>query len=354
MKIAVLSDIHANYPALQAVWQHAKDRAERFWFLGDVAGYGPNPVECLDWLCANVNDEEWVLGNHDAMLLALSLRERWKEDWEGDIDSQNKAKERNGFAFRELAAVENPERRYLSEEEKKQIAIGGAANSKRPHRVIAALRLNLEAIAKSNEAKTFWQRTFTESWSLPKMFPSEGVDYWLVHASRLPGEQMDPYIYPWSIVPPYLPPAQNLLPPEIAELRAVFARTNRPLCQWHGHTHVAYLVALDDPQDAIQPLSVKINTPYKLGKAITLVNPGSVGQPRNGDDRACYAVLDTDERVITFHRVTYPKKKTLRQLSAEGYPNEVEVLLNDSPYVKDGGETWEKNFKEQKEDGRPD
>lgn len=347
MKIAVLSDIHANYSALEAVCQHAKDRAERFWFLGDVVGYGPHPVECLNWLRANVKDAEWVLGNHDAMLLALSLRERWKKDWEGDADSQNKAKEQNRFAFRELAEVENPECPYLSEDEKKQLTAAGAADGKRPHRVVAALRLNLEAIAESNEAKTFWQKTFTESRREPKMIPSKSVDYWLVHASRLPDEQMGPYIYPWSM-PPYRPP--HYLVGEINELRGIFSQTKRPLCQWHGHTHVAYLVTLNDPQDAIEPLSVKINTPYKLGKAITLVNPGSVGQPRNGDDRACYAVLDTEERTVTFHRVPYPKEKTLRLLRRKGYPPEVVDLLRDSPYVKDGGETWEKNFKEQKDD----
>ncbi len=351
MKIAVLSDIHANYPALEAVCQHAQDRAERFWFLGDMVGYGPYPVECLNWLRANVKDEEWVLGNHDAMLLALSLRERWKKDWEGDDDAQNKAKEQNGFAFRELAEVENHEQRYISQKEKEyQLATAGAAVGKRPHRVIAALRLNLEAIAESNEAKTFWQKTFTESRSKPKMIPLSGIDYWLVHASRLPDEQMGHYVYPWSMPPYPLERNPHVLPPEINELRAVFAQSQRQICQWHGHTHVAYLVTLDDPQEAIQPLSVKINTPYKLGKAITLVNPGSVGQPRNGDDRACYAVLDTEERTITFHRVPYPKEKTLRLLRGKGYPNEVVDLLRDSPYVKDGGEAWEKNFKEQKDD----
>src|SRR3989304_2695012 len=101
MRVAILSDIHANYFALEAVREHAlqKQRVECFWYLGDIVGYGPQPVECLDWLRSEVSNDHWVLGNHDAMLLGLDIRERWTED----ADAQIRAKEKNRFAFQELA-----------------------------------------------------------------------------------------------------------------------------------------------------------------------------------------------------------------------------------------------------------
>ncbi len=65
MKLLILSDIHANWPALEAVL-----RAEGSWdavaFCGDVVDYGPNPVECLRWIAGHA--EFRVRGNHDNAL----------------------------------------------------------------------------------------------------------------------------------------------------------------------------------------------------------------------------------------------------------------------------------------------
>ena len=70
---AVLSDIHANFVALEAVEKDAQKFAEnngyaspRFICLGDVVDYGPQPNECMDWIKKNVStDRRLVLGNHD-------------------------------------------------------------------------------------------------------------------------------------------------------------------------------------------------------------------------------------------------------------------------------------------------
>ncbi|HWG85043.1 MAG TPA: metallophosphoesterase, partial [Deinococcales bacterium] len=71
MRTLVLGDIHANAPALEAVLAHA--RAQRFddvVFVGDAVGYGPHPVEVLDWLQAL--NARCVLGNHDVWLIGLA------------------------------------------------------------------------------------------------------------------------------------------------------------------------------------------------------------------------------------------------------------------------------------------
>jgi predicted phosphodiesterase len=65
--IAILSDVHANLEALQAVWKDVMKRgAQKVYFLGDSVGYGPNPVEVLDFV---THFEFCLLGNHDEALL---------------------------------------------------------------------------------------------------------------------------------------------------------------------------------------------------------------------------------------------------------------------------------------------
>ncbi len=70
-KVAVISDVHANYQALQAVLAHADNQGVTdVWFLGDAVGYGPDPHRCLELLTKNVSHPNtcWVLGNHDKAL----------------------------------------------------------------------------------------------------------------------------------------------------------------------------------------------------------------------------------------------------------------------------------------------
>lgn len=314
MQIAVLSDIHANYPALEAVLKHAKRQgAERLWFLGDIVGYGPHPGQCLDWLRADVADGDWVLGNHDAMLLGLEIRERWH----GDELAHQRAKEQNYFAFRELSETEEPKQEAsydpLAHIDHSEIAQAEAEKTKE---AIAALRLNLDTLATHPAADAFWRTTFDQTRLGPKCNSIDGVEHWLVHASRLDSQQLGPYIYPW---------ATYLIDTEVKELQSLFAAQPESVCQWHGHTHVPYLATLNTPQldGHLQPICVEIGRPYPLGKSLTLANPGSVGQPRNGDRRACYAMLDTEVRTITFYRVRYDWEKTKHDLTRGGYPNGV-------------------------------
>jgi predicted phosphodiesterase len=76
MRCLVISDIHANLPALEAVLDDAKAHALNFdivWCLGDVVGYGPEPDECIDLL--RTLPHICLAGNHDwAVLGKLDLR----------------------------------------------------------------------------------------------------------------------------------------------------------------------------------------------------------------------------------------------------------------------------------------
>lgn len=65
MKVLILSDIHANYPALEAVLKKEKDY-DNLIFLGDVVDYGPHPKDCLKFIKSNA--DYYVMGNHDNAL----------------------------------------------------------------------------------------------------------------------------------------------------------------------------------------------------------------------------------------------------------------------------------------------
>lgn len=73
MRIAVLSDIHSNLEALEAVLEHAfTQRIDRYVCLGDVVGYGANPNECIS-LLSSLPQCPCVLGNHEAAVLGLPM-----------------------------------------------------------------------------------------------------------------------------------------------------------------------------------------------------------------------------------------------------------------------------------------
>ena len=71
MRVLVMSDIHANLPALQAVLANAQGAYDAVWCLGDVVGYGPNPNECTDTVRALPN-LTCLRGNHDLAALGAA------------------------------------------------------------------------------------------------------------------------------------------------------------------------------------------------------------------------------------------------------------------------------------------
>jgi predicted phosphodiesterase len=64
MKLLIVSDIHGNWPALQAVLQAEPD-ADQILCLGDLVNYGPQPVECVQWARQQLGPEWLIQGNHD-------------------------------------------------------------------------------------------------------------------------------------------------------------------------------------------------------------------------------------------------------------------------------------------------
>jgi diadenosine tetraphosphatase ApaH/serine/threonine PP2A family protein phosphatase len=231
MRVAVVSDIHSNLHALEAVLGAIDAEApDELWCLGDLVGYGPRPNEC----CAAVAERADVClaGNHD-----LAVR--------GTID--------------------------LAE-------FGGEA-----------------AVAAG------WTRSVLEpeAQALLDRLEPEGMahDVALYH-----GSARDPI---WEYV---LSDEAALATLDLAASALVLV----------GHSHVALLVV--ESGDRLDGGVAAAGTEAALDGVQALLNPGSVGQPRDGDPRAAYLLLDLDARRASFRRVDYDIERTQREIREAGLP----------------------------------
>jgi predicted phosphodiesterase len=230
VRIAVLSDVHSNLAALEAVLAAVDTVApDEIWCLGDVVGYGPRPTECCEIVEARA--AVCLAGNHDlAVIGKLDLHE-----FSGDAG--------------------------------------------------VAARWTREVL--SAPAQAFLARLEPEG---------ERADVSLYH-----GSARDPV---WEYV----------LSEEAAA--ATLALAAHPVVLV-GHSHVALAVEWED--SALAGGLAPEGTVATLRER-TLLNPGSVGQPRDGDPRAAYLVLDLDERSATFHRVEYDVARTQTEMRDAGLP----------------------------------
>jgi predicted phosphodiesterase len=237
MRVAVISDVHANYHALAAVLEEIDAAAvEAVWCLGDTVGYGPRPNECCETVQARA--AECLVGNHD--LVALD------ELAVADFND-------------EAAAAAVWTRQVLTQESRSFLA------------------------------------------GLKPLASLDGVD--LFHASA-----RDPV---WEYV----------LTEEAA--RATLELTEAPLVLV-GHSHVALALALDGTEVAggLAPAGTEVELNGRW-----LLNPGSVGQPRDGDPRAAWLLVDLEQRFAAFQRVAYSIEKTQSEMRERGLPRALAARL---------------------------
>ena len=239
MRLALLSDIHANLPALEAVLAAVADTGvEQSWCLGDVVGYGAQPDECATLVRERC--DVCLVGNHDlAALDALDI---------------------STFSPAAAAAV-----RWTRE------------------RMTPATRDFLAGLDPADESR----------------------EIALYHASP-----RDPI---WEYV---------LWPDQAAEcIRAQARRVS-----FVGHSHVALFFALAEGEgdaeaaDDARGAQAAAGTGLDIRRGRWLINPGSVGQPRDGDPRAAWLELDTETWQATFHRVQYDIDRAADAIIATDLP----------------------------------
>ncbi|ALV63352.1 hypothetical protein ADU37_CDS16530 [Thermococcus sp. 2319x1] len=220
MLIALISDIHSNLEALEAVWKRVK-KADVVFCMGDLVGYGANPNEVVEFFREEMEKREiiCVRGNHDN---AVAFGITW------------------GF---------NP---YARE----------------------AIRWHERVM--SGENIEFLRRL-----PVRQFFRTEEEDFLIIHGS--PRAPLDEYLFPW------LPDS------EFVEVLKYFREKNLVV----GHTHMQMLKEIGERR---------------------IINPGGVGQPRDGDWRAAYAFVDTESNEVIFERIEYDVDTAARKIIEAGLP----------------------------------
>ena len=230
MRIAIVSDVHSNLEALDAVLRDAEESGgvDEVWCLGDIVGYGPEPSRVI----AALRDRRTVAvaGNHDRAACGLLSLEEF-----------------------------NP---YAG----------------------AAVRWTSEQLSR-DEADYLSSLPLTRT----------SGDFTLVHGSLRAPE--------W----------EYLLEPDQAEVHFALQTTRYSLI---GHSHLTFHVEERGRSPHFAPN--RDRDTVALGEQRLILNPGSVGQPRDGDSRSAYILYDRDAALVTFRRVEYDIRATQRKMCDAG------------------------------------
>jgi diadenosine tetraphosphatase ApaH/serine/threonine PP2A family protein phosphatase len=168
--------------------------------------------------------------------------------------------------------------------------------------------LGMNRLARATAGWTWSELTEADrSWLAAMPVEHAGEGWMAVHGAPVDPRRFVAYVYDLTY-------EDNL---------ACLARQGRTLC-FHGHSHVQ--LAYADDSGLRRKLSPGEVLELEAGRTL-LVNPGSVGQPRDGDARAAFALWDRTRGRITFERVTYDVDRTVRDLRAAGLPEELAARL---------------------------
>ncbi len=235
MRFLILSDIHANWHALEAVLADAEGKYDQVTCCGDLVGYNANPDRVVDWV--QTNSGLTIRGNHDKVVAGLEAL-----DWFNEV-----AQEAARWTMRR---IDRAHLAYLRE---------------------------LPAGPISNEHFHIWHGSLTDE---------------------------DEYV-----------------------TRAQEAAPSFPRFDFHlgffGHTHLqGGFFSRRGRVGQLAPVH-KEETDYTIdleSETLYMINPGSVGQPRDGDPRAAYAIFDTSQRLVNMRRVPYPVQNAAAEIKLAGLP----------------------------------
>jgi predicted phosphodiesterase len=242
VQFLILSDIHANWHALDAVLKDAKGSYQQIVCCGDLVGYNAQPERVTRWVrenCATV-----IRGNHDKVVAGIEDLE-----WFNDVAQ-------------------------------------------------AAARWTMDHM--DSEQRDYLRK-------LP-MGPARTEHFHMCHGSMVNEDEYVAYV---------------------GEATPHFAELELPLA-FFGHTHLqggflakrgrAAALPRVPPED--RQTTIELEPDYQY-----LVNPGSVGQPRDGDPRAAYALYDSEKKLVTLRRTEYPIKKTALEIEEAGLPEVLGIRL---------------------------
>lgn len=233
MKVLVISDIHANLTALEAVLEEAGD-ADQIWCLGDVVGYGPDPNACVE-VIRGLPHGVCLRGNHDSAVCGLSSISKFN---------------------------------YTAQE---------------------VLRWTQAKLSKENQR-------YLASLDAKRV---EG-DFTLAHGS------------------PRRPVWEYIMDTPTAEENFEHFETDVCLV---GHSHLPVVYVQKEGKTMVEAGYLADGQQRQLIRK-SIVNPGSVGQPRDHDPRAAYALLDTADHLWSQGRVTYRVGPVQKRMKKAGLPGD--------------------------------
>jgi predicted phosphodiesterase len=244
---AIISDIHSNAEAFAAVLQHIKlthgDNITEVISLGDLVGYGPNPIECI--ITAIDNNIVNLYGNHELALF----------------------KDKTNF---------NPVAQR-------------------------AINWTKETVNKSLTHPKVKQFFDTLEYEYRLKVPEN--DFNIIYAHGSPRGVIDEYVIKKEDIFGLTDAAKQSLKENFETVEGI---------GFLGHTHIPY-VCTDDFY-LVHPEWQQYESYPLLAGTKTIVNVGSVGQPRDNDPRACYATFDGQN--VMHYRVDYPIDKTVTKIRA--------------------------------------
>jgi predicted phosphodiesterase len=251
VRYLIISDLHGNREALEAVLRDAAETAggyDRAVCCGDLCDYGPDSAYTIDW--ARTRSSAVIRGNHDRICAGLDSMDEFTP----------LAKASARWTMEHLSP---PDRNYLRE---------------------------------------------LPTGPMP-------VDDVLVLVHGAPYDE-DEYV-------------TNV--PEAEEVFGRLAGTEHvELPHFFGHTHLqgAFVRTGGRVREITRPRAAEPETRIELEPgAAYLINAGAVGQPRDGDPRAAYALFDTAEREVVLRRVSYDLAATQRKIEAAGLPTRLATRL---------------------------
>ena len=231
MRLAVISDIHANIEAFQAVFHDLEHRTDSILNLGDLVGYNASPNECVE-MARDIGMHS-IQGNHDQAACNLDIAESF-----------------NIYARKAILwtrnALSEDNIRFLNGLSKSSNLTCGLACHGSPESTSSYIELHFQARATLKMMKKgFWGKT--------------------------------------------------------------------NVC-FFGHTHKRKVWRMD-VRGKVAPVEIPLNGFIRLSNEdFYLLNPGSVGQPRNNDPRSSYLIFDTEENTVRFRLVEYDQSATIRKI----------------------------------------
>ena len=230
MRVLIISDIHSNLSAFEAVLMDAGS-FEQTLCLGDIVGYGPDPAECLS-LLRELPELICIMGNHDAAVVNYISTTYFNPEANRALQKQRRLIKRHGLDF--LRSL--------------------------PQKI----EMNGLTLAHGSPRDPIWE------------YIDQGKTAW---------ETFDSFKTKGALV-------------------------------GHTHTPCIFMESEDFKVSLLRPKSGDRWIPDKR----FILNPGAVGQPRDGDPRASYVIWDTEENSFLFRRVAYDIDSVTKRIKARGLP----------------------------------